>query len=42
MPLYVAFPPSRHVSAKVRVFIDWVVALLARHAPVEQSRTRIP
>jgi DNA-binding transcriptional LysR family regulator len=33
MPLYVAFPPNRHVSAKLRVFIDWVVELLADHAP---------
>ncbi|QNK69293.1 LysR family transcriptional regulator [Variovorax sp. PAMC26660] len=34
MPLYVAFPPNRHVSAKLRVFIDWVVELMALHAPV--------
>jgi DNA-binding transcriptional LysR family regulator len=34
MPLYVAFPPNRHVSAKLRVFIDWVVELVALHAPV--------
>ena len=26
MPLYVAYPPQRHVSAKVRVFIDFLVA----------------
>ncbi|MDN6859866.1 LysR family transcriptional regulator [Pseudomonas sp. CAN2814] len=34
MPLYLAFPPNRHVSAKLRVFIDWVTELMARHAPV--------
>ncbi|MDH4612391.1 LysR family transcriptional regulator [Pseudomonas sp. BN102] len=34
MPLYLAFPPNRHVSTKLRVFIDWVVELMARHAPV--------
>ena len=34
MPLYIAFPPNRHVSAKLRVFIDWVAALMAQHAPV--------
>ena len=34
MPLYLAFAPHRHVSAKLRVFIDWMVALMARHAPV--------
>lgn len=34
MPMYVAFPPNRHVSAKLRVFIDWIVELMAQHAPV--------
>jgi DNA-binding transcriptional LysR family regulator len=34
MPLYVAFPPNRHVSAKLRVFIDWIAELMALHAPV--------
>ncbi|NRF72016.1 LysR family transcriptional regulator [Aquincola sp. S2] len=34
MPMYVAFPPNRHVSAKLRVFIDWVAELMARHAPI--------
>lgn len=34
MPLYVAFPPNRHVSTKLRVFIDWVAELMAQHAPV--------
>ena len=34
MPMHVAFPPNRHVSAKLRTFIDWVVELMAVHAPV--------
>jgi DNA-binding transcriptional LysR family regulator len=34
MPLYVAFPPNRHVSKKLRVFIDWIIELMAMHAPV--------
>ncbi|MBW0236447.1 LysR family transcriptional regulator [Pseudomonas taetrolens] len=34
MPMYLAFPPNRHVSAKVRAFIDWVMELMAEHAPV--------
>ncbi len=38
MPLYVAFPPNRHVSIKVRVFIDWVAELMAEHAPVLELR----
>ncbi len=36
MPMYVAFPPSRHVSRKLRVFIDWIVELMAQHAPAIQ------
>mgnify|MGYP003575677171 CR=1 FL=1 len=42
MPLYVAFPPNRHVSAKLRVFIDWVAELMAQHAPVEARRQLRP
>ncbi|MHA6159420.1 LysR family transcriptional regulator [Pseudomonas sichuanensis] len=30
MPLYVAYPPNRHVSARLRVFIDWVAQVAAR------------
>ena len=33
MPLYLAYPPNRHVSKKLRVFIDWTVELMAQHAP---------
>lgn len=36
MPLNLAFPPNRHVSAKLRVFIDWVVELMDRHVPVRR------
>ena len=38
MPLYLAFPPNRHVSTKLRVFIDWVVKLMAQHAPMTGHR----
>ncbi|MCH8506437.1 MAG: LysR family transcriptional regulator [Ectothiorhodospiraceae bacterium] len=38
MPLYVAFPPNRHVSAKLRVFIDWIAELMGQHAPVMDRR----
>lgn len=34
MPMYVAFTQNRHVSVKLRVFIDWLVELMAQHAPV--------
>lgn len=29
IPLYIVYPPNRHLSNKVRVFVDWVVKLLA-------------
>lgn len=32
MPLWVAYPPNRHLSRKVRVFIDWIVELMAPRA----------
>ncbi|OLF54520.1 LysR family transcriptional regulator [Pseudomonas chlororaphis] len=38
MPIYVAFPPNRHISIKLRVFIDWVAELMALHAPVDPPR----
>ncbi len=33
MPLHIAWPPNRHMSRKLRVFIDWVTGLMAAHAP---------
>ena len=46
-PLYVAYPPSRHVSAKLRVFIDWIAELVqshpchtSRHKPRARSRDK--
>jgi DNA-binding transcriptional LysR family regulator len=30
IPLYIVYPPNRHLSNKVRVFVDWLVRLLAR------------
>ena len=29
MPLSIAYPPTRHMSRKLRVFIDWVIELMA-------------
>lgn len=31
IPLYVVYPPNRHLSAKVRAFVEWVAELLARY-----------
>jgi LysR family transcriptional regulator, regulator for bpeEF and oprC len=30
VPLHVVYPPNRHLSAKLRVFVDWVAELFAR------------
>ena len=37
MPLYIAYPQNRHVSKKLRVFIDWIIELMAEHAPVDRQ-----
>lgn len=34
MPMFLAYPPNRHISLKLRVFIDWVVELMERHESV--------
>ncbi len=31
IPLYVVYPPNRHLSAKVRSFVEWVAELFSRH-----------
>ena len=33
MPLYVAYPPNRYNRKQLRAFVDWIVELMARHAP---------
>ncbi len=38
MPLYLAFPPNRHVNAKLRVFIDWIVELMQQHVPITNNQ----
>lgn len=42
MPLYLAFPPNRHLGARLRVFIDWVVELMEIHAPRTKAHLRPP
>ena len=32
MPLYLAYPPNRHVGARLRVFMQWVIEVVAAHA----------
>ncbi|MGB6241738.1 MAG: LysR substrate-binding domain-containing protein [Castellaniella sp.] len=39
MPMHIAFPPNRHVSAKLRVFMDWVIELMQQRMPVSSVRS---
>lgn len=36
MPLFVVYPPNRHLSNKLRVFVDWAANLLANSGIDEQ------
>jgi LysR family transcriptional regulator for bpeEF and oprC len=36
IPLHVVYPPNRHLSAKVRAFVEWVAELLARNPHVQR------
>lgn len=38
LPIYVVYPPNRHLSAKVRSFVDWAAELFA-HQPQLQPGT---
>ena len=31
LPMYVVYPPNRHLSPKVRAFVDWAAELFANH-----------
>lgn len=32
MPIYVVYPPNRHLSAKIRVFVDWIAELFSAYS----------
>lgn len=40
-PLHVVYPQSRHLSRRVRVFVDWLAALVADHDGI-QLRSTLP
>ncbi len=42
MPLHLAYRPTRHMSRRLRVFIDWIAELMAVHAPVLRQRRPAP
>jgi len=31
LPIYVVYPPNRHLSPKVRAFVDWAAELFSQH-----------
>ncbi|HEV8313311.1 MAG TPA: LysR family transcriptional regulator [Burkholderiaceae bacterium] len=37
IPIYVVYPPNRHLSTKLRVFVDWVAELFARSDLVQRK-----
>ena len=37
LPVYVVYPPNRHLSAKVRAFVDWAADLFARHPHLQRD-----
>ncbi|MDB5859952.1 MAG: LysR family transcriptional regulator [Ramlibacter sp.] len=41
IPVHVVYPPNRYLSAKVRVFIDWVIALFEHHEFLKRAHGRV-
>ncbi len=41
LPIHIVYPQNRHLSAKVRVFVEWVAELFANH-PGMRLRTPAP
>ena len=37
IPLHVVYPPNRHLSAKVRAFVEWTAELFAKHPDVHRG-----
>jgi LysR family transcriptional regulator, regulator for bpeEF and oprC len=36
LPIHVVYPPNRHLSAKVRAFVDWAAELFARNTHLQR------
>jgi len=39
MPLHIVYPPNRHLSNKLRIFVDWIAELFARNDLIRRRRT---
>lgn len=37
LPVYVVYPPNRHLSAKVRAFVDWAAELFANEPQLQRQ-----
>ncbi|MDI9856029.1 LysR family transcriptional regulator [Comamonas sp. 17RB] len=37
LPVYVVYPPNRHLSAKVRAFVDWAAELFVQNPHLQRS-----
>jgi LysR family transcriptional regulator for bpeEF and oprC len=42
IPIHVVYPQNRHLSAKVRVFVEWVAELLSNHPGMRLPKTPPP
>ena len=40
LPLHVVYPPNRHLSNKLRVFVDWIADLFAGHDLIQRRSAR--
>ena len=38
LPVYVVYPPNRHLSAKVRAFVDWAAELFAAEPHLQRAQ----
>jgi LysR family transcriptional regulator for bpeEF and oprC len=36
LPIYVVYPQNRHLSAKVRVFVEWIADLFSNHPAMRE------
>jgi LysR family transcriptional regulator for bpeEF and oprC len=41
-PLYVVYPEHRHLSSRIRVFVDWVAEMLSEHDGIQLRSTLSP
>jgi DNA-binding transcriptional LysR family regulator len=37
MPMHVVYPPNRHLSTKLRIFVDWIADIFASHELIRRG-----